>query len=89
MEKCEYTSKTRGENVKNPHEKQQESVRTMNIKDKYALTVNEAAEYFGIGRNKITELLNERDCPFVLHVGSKRLVKRTAMEQWLDKAYSI
>ncbi len=75
--------------MKNPHEKQQESVMIMNIKDKYALTVNEAAEYFGIGRNKITELLNESDCPFVLYVGSKRLVKRTAMEQWLDKAYSI
>ena len=45
--------------------------------EKYALTVDEAAAYFGIGEKKIRELSRGPDCRFVLWVGNKRLIKHS------------
>lgn len=59
------------------------------IKDKAFLTIKEAAEYFGIGQTKIRELTDQRNCDFVLFNGSKRLIKRTKMEKYLESQYSI
>lgn len=47
---------------------------------KVALTIKEAAEYSNIGINKIDSMLREPNCPFVLYVGTKRLVKRKEFE---------
>ena len=58
-------------------------------KDKYALTVEEAAAYFGIGVSKLRELTDEQGCQFVLWNGSKRLIKRALLEKFLDSTYSI
>lgn len=55
------------------------------IEHKLALTVNEAAEYSNIGQNKIATLLKLPDCPFVLFVGSKKLVKRKEFEEFISK----
>ena len=52
-------------------------------------TQEEAAAYFNIGIGKLRELSNSENCPFVLWVGSKRLIKRKRMEAFLDGAYSI
>lgn len=65
-----------------------------NIKDipfweKSNLTVEEAARYSGIGINRIKELSNSSDCPFVLWVGSKRLIKKKKFEKFLEDQYSI
>ena len=62
---------------------------TVPIWEKANLTVEEATAYFNIGVNKIRELSNPADCPFVLWVGSKRLIKRKAFENFLTGAYSI
>ena len=51
------------------------------IKDKLTLTIREAAAYSNIGINKIDEMLKQPNCPFVLYVGSKKLVKRKAFEE--------
>lgn len=59
------------------------------IWEKSNLTLEEAAAYFGIGINKIRQLTEEKDCPFVLWCGSKRLIKRKIMEEYLSKEYSI
>lgn len=59
------------------------------IKDKAFLTIKEAVEYFGIGQSKIRELTDQRNCDFVLFNGSKRLIKRTKMEKYLESQYSI
>ena len=59
------------------------------IWERAALTLEEAAAYSGIGKNKLRELSNDEDCLFVLWVGSKRLIKRKQLDQFLDKAYSI
>lgn len=56
---------------------------------KYALTVEEAAEYFNIGQSKLREISRAKDCPFVLWVGNKRLIKRVACERFLNNVYSI
>ncbi len=59
------------------------------IKDKMTLTVREAAEYSNIGINKLDSMLREPNCPFVLFVGSKKLVKRKAFETFIEKTLVI
>ena len=59
------------------------------IADKALLTVDEAAEYFNIGKNKIRELTEDDNCPYVLWSGSRRLIKRKPFEEFLYKQYSI
>ena len=61
----------------------------VSIENKFALTVKEAAEYFNIGEHRIRELTDKKDCPFVLWVGSKRLVKRKKLEEYLSVQYSV
>ena len=53
------------------------------------LTVEEAVSYSGIGRGKIREISNDDKCPFVLWVGSKRLIKRRQFDDYIDKMFSI
>lgn len=62
---------------------------TVPIWEKYNLNVQEASEYFNIGVNKIRELSNSPDCPFVLWVGNKRLIKRVKFQQYLEQVYSV
>ena len=61
----------------------------VSIENKFALTVKETAEYFNIGEHRIRELTDKKDCPFVLWVGSKRLVKRKKFEEYLSVQYSV
>ena len=56
---------------------------------KVTLTIREAAEYSNIGINKIDSLLRAPNCPFVLYVGSKKLVKRKEFEQFLSQRMII
>lgn len=59
---------------------------TVPIPQKLLLTVEEAAEYSHIGVHKIRELLEEKDCDFVLKKGSYSLIKRVKFERYiLDK----
>lgn len=53
------------------------------------LTVNEAAKYYHIGRNTIRRLSDKKDCPFVLWVGNKRMIKCEQFDEFLKNAYSI
>ena len=59
------------------------------IFQKANLTLDEAAAYFNIGKQKIRELSNVPNCEFVLFVGEKRLIKRKQFENYLDGMYSI
>ena len=49
----------------------------------------EAAAYYGIGINKLRALTDTDRCPFVLWVGSKRLIKRKPFEKYLESQYSV
>ena len=53
------------------------------------LTLEEAAAYTGIGTDKLRELSNRESCDFVLWVGTKRLLKRKQLEEFLIKSFSI
>lgn len=59
------------------------------IWEKANLSMEEASAYFGIGINKLRELTNDSNCPYVLWNGSKRMIKRKALEKFLEAAYSI
>ncbi len=53
------------------------------------LTLEEAAAYSGIGINKLRQLTDDKECSFVLWNGSKRLIKRNKLDEYLSKMYSI
>ena len=72
------------------------------IYEKSNLTLEEAAAYFNIGVNKLRQLTDDDKCPFklrqltdddkcpfVLWVGSKRLIKRKKMDEYLSKTFSV
>ena len=56
---------------------------------KMLLSIREAAEYSNIGINKIDEMLKQPNCPFVLYVGTKKLVKRKAFEDFIESRVAI
>lgn len=59
------------------------------LNQKVLLTLEEAAQYTGLGVNKLRDISNDEHCTFVLWNGSKRMLKRTKLEDYLSAAYSI
>lgn len=59
------------------------------VAEKVLLTLEEAALLTGIGQNKLREISNGEDCPFVLWNGSKRMFKREKLISYLSSAFSI
>ena len=53
------------------------------IYQKVTLTIKEAAEYSNIGINRIESMLKKPNCPIVLFVGTRRLVKRREFEEYI------
>ena len=64
-------------------------VKEVPIWEKSNLTVEEAAAYTWIGINKIREMSSGDNCPFVLWVGNKRLIKRRKFDEYVEKQFSI
>ena len=56
---------------------------------KMTLTIKEAAEYSNIGINKIDTMLKQPNCPFVLFVGTRKLVKRREFEEFISREIII
>jgi excisionase family DNA binding protein len=65
------------------------SDRSVSIKDKKLLSVEEAAELFGIGRGKIRQITDDEKCPFVIWIGGHRKIKHEAFEEYIMRQYSI
>ena len=60
------------------------------VKDKFALAVMEASEYFGIGERKLRQIINENlDSGLVIRNGVKYLIKRRQFEQFLEPRTSV
>lgn len=57
--------------------------------EKMSLTLEEASSLTNIGVNKLRQLTDENDCNFVFWNGTKRLIKRKQLEEFIDKAESI
>lgn len=64
-------------------------MREIPVWEKTTLTLSEAAEYSGIGVNKLRKLSNKKACPFVLFNGKKRLIKRKKLDEYIERSYSI
>ncbi len=58
---------------------------TIPVWEKANLTLEEAAAYFNIGINKLREIIKDKDCSFVIWVGSKRLIRRKKFDEFLSK----
>lgn len=55
------------------------------IWEKYALTIEEAAQYFNIGENKLRKMAEENEGEgFILCNGNRRLFKRKLFEKYID-----
>lgn len=48
------------------------------------LSVTETSIYTGISANKIYEMSESEDCPFVLWMGNRRFIKRKAFEKFIQ-----
>ena len=68
---------------------QEQHAMLLPIDRKMLLSILEAADYSNIGINKIDELLKQPNCPFVLFVGTKKLVKRKAFEAYIEGKVAI
>lgn len=68
---------------------QNQQATNLPIDRKMLLSIREAAEYSNIGTNKIDEMLKQPNCPFVLYVGTKKLVKRKAFEEFIEGRVAI
>ena len=68
---------------------QNQQVTSLPIDRKMLLSIREAAEYSNIGINKIDSMLRTPNCPFVLYVGTKKLVKRKEFEEFLSQRLII
>lgn len=74
------------------HERKNEEEPTMievPIWQKANLTVEEAAAYSGVGKGKLRAISDDESCDFVLWIGTKRLIKRKKLDEYLEKAFSI
>lgn len=58
------------------------------LSEKLNLTLKEASQYSGIGLNRLREI-SEDNKELVLFIGRKRLIKRKALERYLEKSYSL
>ena len=57
---------------------------------KYALTVDEASAYYGIGVKSLYQIIHDNpDEDFLLEIGSHYRIKRVKFERFLDETSSI
>ena len=60
------------------------------ICEKVALTIEEAAEYYGIGEKRLRQIAGENEgADFILEVGSHIRFKRKLFEDYLDTASTV
>lgn len=64
-------------------------MKEVEIHNKIALTIEEAAAYSNIGQHKLRDILRNPRCPFRLHVGNKTLVKRKEFDQFISDNVEI
>ena len=63
---------------------------TIPIKDKFCLTIDEAAAYFNIGEKKLRKIVAENlNSDFIIQNGVKYLIKRKRFESFLNETSAI
>lgn len=62
----------------------------MDISQKYTLSIEEAAEYFRIGENKLRRIVRDNEnADYVLWNGNRPQIKRKKFEEMIDNVNSI
>ena len=59
------------------------------VNEKYMLSINEAAQYFGIGVKKMRRLAEDNLGVFAVYSGNRYLIIRSKFEEFLQKTSSI
>ncbi len=59
------------------------------IWERATLTLEEAAAYTGIGIKKLRRMTDEPTCDYVLWVGTRRMIKRKKLDEFIDQAFSV
>ncbi len=59
------------------------------IWEKQNLTIEEASKYSNIGQKALRKITNDPRCPFVLYVGTKRLIKKKLFDVYIEKTLEI
>lgn len=58
--------------------------------EKYTLTIDEAAQYFRIGENKLRKLIeSNKNARYILWNGNRAQIKRKLFESFLDDLEAI
>ncbi len=57
--------------------------------DKLYLSVEEAAEYVGIGANTMRDYVNSSDPPPYLKVGKKRMLQKAALAPYFERLQEV
>ena len=63
--------------------------REVPIWERTLLTISEASDYSGIGINTLRRLLDKPNSSLIIWVGSRKMVKRKKLDEYLDNAVSI
>lgn len=54
------------------------------VSERYALTINDATMYFGIGENSLRRIVKEnKESNFVIRIGNRSLIIRKLFEEFL------
>ena len=73
------------DNQSRTNSNERKKVKEVPIWEKYSLTVDEAAEYFNIGQNRLWDMIHENEAAdYILYKGRNVLIKRKKFEELLD-----
>lgn len=64
-------------------------MREVPIWEKITLTVEEAAAMSHIGENKLSRLMDDPKCTFVIFNGNRKLIKRKEFEKFISQNSKI
>jgi len=81
---------TTGSNIASPKSDIKRGCMAIPIWEKFTLSIEEAAEYFRIGENKLRQLINENpEAEYILWNGNRPQIKRGKFEKYINETYVI
>ena len=61
----------------------------ISIKDNVLITINEAAEYIGVGHTALRKFLDGREDEVCVLVGNRKLIKREKLEKYIKNNVTV